>query len=166
LLTYYNYPGGNIAANCVLRRQPVLKGLIDTAAYFKLAYDLPGWKVALIKIMAKILPALTLPTKPELAALSKAQWVVDAYKNDPLKHDKISATFFLSVHPVRLYPIEHAGELKTNTFAIMSWPNRITLYQGTTAFAQNNPAMIELKLGMIFTTKFTLKKKNNRYLII
>jgi len=72
LLTYYNYPGGNIAANCVLRRQPVLKGLIDTAAYFKLAYDLPGWKVALFKIMAKILPALTLPTKTGIGCFIKS----------------------------------------------------------------------------------------------
>ncbi len=146
LIMYGHSLGGNIAANYVLRRQPALKGLIITAPYFKLAFDPPGWKVALSKIMAKILPALTLPTGLELAALSRSQSVIDAYKSDPLVHDKISASFFINVHAAGLYAIEHAGELKTKTLAMHGLADRITSYLGTTAFAQNNPQMIELKL--------------------
>ena len=146
LIMYGHSLGGNIAANYVLRRQPALKGLIITAPYFKLAFDPPAWKVAMSKIMAKILPALTLPTGLDLAALSRDQSVVDAYKNDPLVHDKISSTFFINVHPAGLYPIEHAEELKTKTLAMHGLADRITSYQGTTAFAQKNPQMIELKL--------------------
>ena len=96
--------------------------------------------------MAKILPALTLPTKLELAALSHDQSIVDAYKSDPLVHDKISAAFFIHVHAAGLYPGEHAGELKTKTLAMHGLADRITAYNGTTAFAQSNPQMIELKL--------------------
>lgn len=146
LIMYGHSLGGNIAANYVLRRKPALKGLIITAPYFKLAFDPPAWKVTMSTIMAKILPALTLPTELELAALSRDQSVVDAYKNDPLVHDKISATFFINVHPAGLYPIEHAGELTTKTLAMHGLADRITSYQGTTAFAQKNPQMIELKL--------------------
>jgi alpha-beta hydrolase superfamily lysophospholipase len=146
LIMYGHSLGGNIAANYVLRRHPVLKGLIVTAPYFKLAFDPPAWKVGLSKIMAKILPAVTLPTELELAALSRDQAVVDAYKNDPLVHDKISSAFFTSVHAAAPYPIEHAAELKVNTLAMHGLADRITSYQGTTAFAQTNPQMIELKL--------------------
>lgn len=146
LIMYGHSLGGNIAANYVLRRQPEFKGLIVTAPYFKLAFEPPAWKVALSKIMAKILPAVTLPTELELAALSRDQSVVDAYENDPLVHDKISSAFFTSVHTAAPYPIEHAAELKTKTLAMHGLADRITSYQGTTAFAQNNPQMIELKL--------------------
>lgn len=146
LIMYGHSLGGNIAANYVLRRHPALKGLIITAPYFKLAFNPPVWKVALSKIMSKILPALTLPTELELAALSKDQSVVDAYRNDPLVHDKISATFFINVHPAGLYPIEHAGELKTKTLAMHGLADRITSCHGTIAFAQKNPQMIEPKL--------------------
>jgi acylglycerol lipase len=145
LIMYGHSLGGNIAANYVLRRQPVLKGLIVTAPYFKLAFDPPAWKVGLSKIMAKILPAVTLPTELELAALSRDQAVVDAYKNDPLVHDKISSAFFTSVHTAAPYPIEHAAALKTKTLAMHGLADRITSYQGTIAFAQGNPQMIELK---------------------
>ncbi|MBK9486535.1 MAG: alpha/beta hydrolase [Chitinophagaceae bacterium] len=87
--------GGNIAANYVLRRKPALKGLIITALILNWLSILRHGKLLRSKIMAKILPALTLPTELELAALSRDQSVVDAYKNDPLVHDKISATFLL-----------------------------------------------------------------------
>ena len=146
LIMYGHSLGGNIAANYVLRRQPAFKGLIVTAPYFKLAFDPPKWKVFLSAVMAKILPALTLPTGLELAALSRDQAVVDAYKNDPLVHDKISSTFFNNVHAAASYPIEHAEELKIKTLAMHGLMDRITSYKGTTAFARNNPELIELKL--------------------
>ena len=146
LIMYGHSLGGNIAANYVLRRQPALKGLIVTAPYFKLAFDPPKWKVAMSKIMAKIFPALTLPTELEQAALSREQAVVDAYKNDPLVHDKISAAFFTNVHAAATYPIEHAEELKIKTLVMHGLSDRITSYKGTTAFARNNPELIELKL--------------------
>lgn len=146
LIMYGHSLGGNIAANYVLRKQPLLKGLIVTAPYFKLAFDPPAWKVGLSKIMAKILPALTLPTGLELAALSREQSVVDAYKNDPLVHDKISAAFFLNVHTAATYPMEHAEELKIKTLAMHGLADRITSYKGTAAFARNNPQLVELKL--------------------
>jgi acylglycerol lipase len=146
LIMYGHSLGGNIAANYVLRRQPALKGLIVTAPYFKLAFNPPAWKAVLSKIMAKILPALTLPTELELAALSHDQSVVDGYKNDPLVHDKISSTFFIHVHAAATYPIEHARDLKIKTLAMHGLADRITSYQGTKEFAENNTQMIELKL--------------------
>ncbi|MFM6925006.1 MAG: lysophospholipase, partial [Ferruginibacter sp.] len=115
LILYGHSLGGNLAANYVIRRQPALKGLMVTAPYFKLAFDPPKWKVIMSKIMAKIVPALTLPTELELAALSRDQAVVEAYKNDPLVHDKISAAFFTNVHPAATYAIEHAEELQIKT---------------------------------------------------
>lgn len=146
LIMYGHSLGGNIAANYVLRRKPALQGLIITSPYFKLAFEPPRWKVALSKIMAKILPALTLPTELELAALSRDQAVVDAYKNDPLVHDKISAAFFVQVHAAATYPIDHAEELTTKTLIMHGLMDRITSYKGTAAFARNNPELVELKL--------------------
>jgi alpha-beta hydrolase superfamily lysophospholipase len=146
LIMYGHSLGGNIAANYVLRRKPALQGLIITSPYFKLAFEPPVWKVALSKIMAKILPALTLPTELELAALSRDQAVVDAYKNDPLVHDKISAAFFVHVHAAATYPIDHAEELTIKTLIMHGLMDRITSYKGTAAFARNNPELVELKL--------------------
>lgn len=146
LVMYGHSLGGNIAANYVLRNKPVLKGLIITAPYFKLAFDPPAWKLVMSKIMAKVFPSLTLPTELETEALAKDQAVTEAYRNDPLVHDRISAAFFTKVHAAATYPIEHAVELKIKTLAMHGLADRITSYKGTAAFAQNNPQMVELRL--------------------
>jgi alpha-beta hydrolase superfamily lysophospholipase len=146
VILYGHSMGGNLAANFAIRRTPALKGLILTAPYFKLAFDPPAWKVTLAKVFAGLIPGLTQPTGLEVAAISRDQEVVDAYKNDPLVHDKITSAFFINVHPAGLYPIEHAKALQIKTLAMHGTADRLTSPKGTEAFAHNNPSMIELKL--------------------
>ncbi len=146
VILYGHSMGANLAANYTLRRKPTLKGLILTSPYFKLAFDPPGWKVSLAKIMKGIMPGLTQATGLEVEAVSRDKVVVEAYKNDKLNHDKMSAAFFANVHPAGLYPIEHATELTVKTLAMHGTADRLTSAKGTEEFANNNPQMIELKL--------------------
>ena len=145
-ILYGHSMGGNLAANYTIRRKPDLKGLILTDPYFKLAFEPPAWKVTLAKLFAGLIPTLTQPTGLEVAAISRDEAVVNAYKNDPLVHDKITSSFFINVHPAGLYPIEHAKELQVKTLAMHGTADRLTSAKGTEEFANNNPQMIELKL--------------------
>lgn len=138
--------GGNLAANYVLRRKPELRGLILSAPYFKLAFAPPRWKVALSKLLAGLLPSLTLPTEIDVTALSREEAVVQAYKADPLVHDRISSAFFNGVHAAGLYPIEQAATLQVPTLVMHGTADRLTSAEGTTEFARKNPEMITLKL--------------------
>lgn len=146
VVLYGHSMGGNLAANFAIRRKPTIKGMIVTDPYFKLAFNPPGWKVTLGKISAGIIPGLTQPTGLELAALSRDESVVTAYKNDPLVHDKITSAFFVNVHTAATYPIEHAKELTIKTLAMHGTADRLTSMKGTEEFANNNPQMIDLKL--------------------
>jgi len=146
VILYGHSMGANLAANYVLRKKPSIKGLILTSPYFKLAFDPPAWKVSLAKFMKGIFPGLTQATGLEVAAVSRDEAVVEAYKKDPLNHDKMSAAFFANVHPAGLYPIEHAAELNVKTLATHGTADRLTSAEGTKEFAAKNPQMIELKL--------------------
>lgn len=146
VILYGHSMGGNLAANYVIRRQPDIKALILTDPYFKLAFDPPAWKVALGKISAGILPTLTQPTGLETEALSRDQSVVEAYKNDPLVHDKITSSFFVNVHTAGPYAIDHADKINIKTLVMHGTADRLTSIEGTRMFAQNNPALITLKI--------------------
>lgn len=146
VILYGHSMGGNFVANYVLRRKPEVQGVILTSSYFKLAFDPPAWKITLAKMVKGIIPGLVQPTGLEVAAVSRDPQVVIDYKADSLNHDKMSAGFFAQVHPAGLYPIEHASELKVKTLAMHGTGDRITSAEGTREFANNNPAMIELKL--------------------
>ena len=145
-ILYGHSMGGNLAANFVLRRKPKLKGLVVTSPYFKLAFAPPGWKVSLAKVLASVLPSMTLPTALEAAALSRDPETIRSYTNDPLVHDKMSASFFAVVHPAADYAIKHASELQVPTLVMHGTADRITAPEGSKQFAQNNPQWITLKL--------------------
>jgi acylglycerol lipase len=146
IILYGHSMGANLAANFAIRRKPAIKGLILTDPYFKLAFDPPGWKVTIGKLFASLIPTLTQPTGLEVAAISRDEQVVNAYKNDPLVHDKITSSFFVNVHPAGLYAIEHANELNIKTLVMHGTADRLTSVKGSEEFAAKNPQFVELKL--------------------
>lgn len=91
LFLYGHSMGGGLVLNYVTRREPALTGLIATAPWIRLAFEAPPLKVLAGKILKKIMPALTLPTGLAVNFLSHDEAVVQAYKDDPLVHDKLSA---------------------------------------------------------------------------
>jgi alpha-beta hydrolase superfamily lysophospholipase len=145
-ILYGHSMGGNLAANYAIRRKPMIKGLVLTGPYFKLAFEPPAWKVTLAKMFASLMPGLTQPTGLEVAAISRDEAVVKAYKNDPLVHDKITSAFFINVHPAGVYAIAHASEITIKTLVMHGTADRLTYAKGSEEFANNNSKYIELKL--------------------
>lgn len=91
LFLYGHSMGGNLVLNYTLRRTPSLTGLIATSPWIRLAFEAPAVKVLVGKLMRKFMPTLTLPTNLASHFISQDKKVVEAYRTDPLVHDKISA---------------------------------------------------------------------------
>lgn len=91
LFLYGHSMGGGLALNYVTRRNPELAGLIVTGPWIRLAFQTPLIKVIAGKILRWFMPTLTLPTGLAAQFISHDQAVVQAYLNDPLVHDKLSA---------------------------------------------------------------------------
>lgn len=83
--------GGHLTLNFMLRRQAAVTGHIASAPWIRLAFEQPAVKVWLGRLIRRVLPKLTLPTGLNSRYLSRDKTVVEAYNNDPLVHDKISA---------------------------------------------------------------------------
>lgn len=142
---YGHSMGGNVATNYVLRRKPHIKGLIASAPYFRLAFTPPAWKVSLGKAMAGIIPGLSQGTNLEVEAISRDPKEVAKYKADPLVHSKITAAFFVNIHPAGEYAIEHAADLTVPTLVIHGTADRLTSYEGSKAFVANSNGKAEYK---------------------
>lgn len=142
---YGHSMGGNVATNYVLRRQPKIKGLIASAPYFRLAFNPPGWKVSLGKFMANILPTLSQSTALDATAISRDKAEVDKYKADKLVHDKISAAFFVNIHPGGEWAIDNAAKLNVPTLVIHGSGDKLTSAAGSEAFVKNSQGKAEFK---------------------
>ena len=79
--------GGNLVLNYVLRRKPLLGGVVCTAPWLDLAFRPPWWKVAAMRILGAL--------KPEHPASSKRERVKSEEDGgDPLMHSIITPRVF------------------------------------------------------------------------
>lgn len=91
LFLYGHSMGGGLALNYTLRRDPPLAGLIATSPWIRLAFEAPALKVMAGRLLRRFMPTLSLPTGLSAHFLSHDRAVVQAYKNDPLVHSRLSA---------------------------------------------------------------------------
>lgn len=92
LFLYGHSMGGGLCLNYVARKEPQLAGLIVTGPWIRLAFPTPTLKVIVGRLLRNIVPKLALPTGLNANHISRDEAVVNAYKNDPLVHDKLSVT--------------------------------------------------------------------------
>ncbi len=127
--------GGNLALNFAMRRKPRVVGVIATAPWLKVAFEVPAWKLGLAKAMNGIAPGFSQRSGLETAALSTDASVVDAYLHDPLVHDRISARLFLATHQSGLWALEHAADFPLPLLLMQGTADRIVSTQANSNFA-------------------------------
>lgn len=137
IFLYGHSMGGNFIANYVLRKKPELKGVILSAPWLKLAFDPPKSDIVLGKMMMRIYPKFTQPSKLETSALSRDAEEVRIYEADPLVHDKIGPALALGCMDQGAWAIEHAGEWTLPLLHYHGTEDRITSCEASNTFADN-----------------------------
>ena len=82
--------GGLLVLVRALAEPAGISGVIATGPWIRLAFPAPRSKVWMGRALKGILPAMTVSTGLEQAALSRYAEVVAAYASDPLVHDRLS----------------------------------------------------------------------------
>lgn len=128
--------GGNLALNYCLRRKPELAGAVVTSPWLALATRPPRWKMALVWLLNRVRPAVTLSRGSDPSALSSDRAVVAAYRRDPLVHNRISARLYATMaasgaealaqaarFPLPLLLMHGAADTVTSPFASQAFCN-------------------------------------------
>jgi len=136
---YGHSMGGNIVLNFVLRRKPVLSGIIVTSPYLRLAFKPPKWKMLLGKLFLKILPAITLASGLKASGISRDIAEVERYSNDPLVHDKISPMYSFPVMEAGEWVLSQAFQIKESILLLHGTGDPIIDFRATQEFAKRAP---------------------------
>jgi acylglycerol lipase len=145
LFIYGHSLGGGIALQYILQKKPSLKGAIITSPWLRLSYEPAKAKLVIAGIMRVILPALTQPSGLVVSHLSHDRVVVDAYKADPLTHDKISVALFHSAVKAAEYSLAHAQDLGMPLLIMHGSDDQICSPAGSSEFASKS-SLAELKI--------------------
>lgn len=131
--------GGNEVINHALRRKPALAGVIATSPGLRTAFKPPAAQLAVGRLMNKVWPAFTMPNGLELAAISRDPAVVEAYKQDPLVHDRLSARLGIETLETGEWAIAHSGEFPVPLLLMHGTADRLTSYEASREFAGKAP---------------------------
>ncbi len=93
IILYGHSLGGILVLNYGLKRKPNVKGVIATSSGLHTALEEQPVKIFMAKLLGSLAPKATLPSGLEVSAISRDEAIVQAYKNDPLVHDKMSLGF-------------------------------------------------------------------------
>lgn len=143
---YGHSMGGNLVINYALRRGADLPGVIATGPWLRLAFEPPAIQVRLGRWMDKIYPSFLQSSGLELAALSHDESVVQAYANDPLVHDKVSARLFVAMYESGLWALAHAADLKVPMLLMHGTGDRLTSADASREFAERAGEQVTLRL--------------------
>lgn len=89
--------GGLLATLLCLRHVGECAGLVLSSPFFGLAREPALWRRLAASVLLRLAPALPLPTGLDASALARDQSVVDAYRADPLVHDRLSARLYAAI---------------------------------------------------------------------
>ena len=138
--------GGNLAIHYALRHRPNLAGVVASAPLLRTAFKPPAWKMVLLRSMYRLRPGFTLPRGVDDTALSRDVKVVQAYQNDPLVHDRISARLAIDMLRVGEWNVEHAVEFPLPLLLMHGDADRITSAQASREFASRAKDQCTLKI--------------------
>lgn len=145
LFLYGHSLGGGIVLDYLIRKNPKVKGAIVTSPWLKLAFEPDKSKVKLAAIMKNIFPSLIQPAALVVEHLSHDQKVVDAFKIDPLNHNKISLSLFHSAMSAASNTLKNASQLKTPLLLMHGSEDQICSPEGSREFASKTK-LAELKI--------------------
>jgi alpha-beta hydrolase superfamily lysophospholipase len=143
---YGHSMGGNVVINYILKRKNNLNGAIVTSPFLRLAFDPPSWKIAIGKALQKIAPSVTMGNELELEAISRDEKEVEAYRNDPMVHDKISPNYSVVFMKTGEWAIQNSSKLNIPMLLMHGTGDRLTSYRASEEFAKNTGDKVELIL--------------------
>jgi alpha-beta hydrolase superfamily lysophospholipase len=153
--------GGSLVLNFALRRRPQITGVISTSPGLETGSKLPGWQIAMSKVLNVIAPATTIENGLELANLSHDQAVIDAYKADPLVHSKISVRSAMDLLESGQWALAHAGEFSLPLLIQQGSADKLVSPAATRAFVEKVKGDITYKEwpGLFHETHNEFEKK-------
>jgi len=78
----------------------------------RLTKEVPAWLSRVSKTLANFAPKLTLNNNVDAATVSRIPEVVEAYRTDPLVHNKITARLYAEWRRASKDNLDHAGDIK------------------------------------------------------
>ncbi len=132
--------GGALTIYYALKRRPALNGFIATSPGLYPGAPVPPVKLLLAKVMAAVKPDFTMQNELDVNNLSRDTAIVQAYKDDPLVHGKISTRLGLDLVTKGAWVQEQAAHFPGPLLLMQGDCDYLVSQQALSRFAEAVPA--------------------------
>jgi len=137
--------GGNIVTVHTLTRNPRILGSIVSAPWLRLVQEVPKSKIMQARIANYVWGGYTEKNGLDVNHLSKDPNVVQAYVDDPLVHNKISARLFLYATTWGEQALVDAHHLGIKMLLMHGTADQMTSHDASAFFAKEAPDFVTFK---------------------
>jgi len=138
--------GGSLAIHYVLHKRPKLPGVIASSPLLRLAYAPPRWKNTVLHTMHALRINRSIPSGLDENGLSRDTRLVDANRNDPLTHNRITACLAEDMFRTGEWNLAHAADFPCPLLLMHGTADRITSVQASREFYDCTKDRCTLKL--------------------
>lgn len=136
IFLYGHSMGGNLVLNYVLKRKLSIKGVIVSGPWIQLAFQPKPVLITIGKLMRSVVPGFSQDSGLVQSHISKDPAVVEAYKNDPLVHSKITASASIGLLEAAAFLDTYAGVMPVPTLIMHGAEDLLTSQPASEAFAK------------------------------
>ena len=142
----HSFGGAALLSTVLAGKVPSIKRFIVSSPALKVKVAVPAWKIKLGTTASKVLPKLALDNEVDPKLLSRIPDVVDAYRNDPLVHSKISSRMYTEWLAATRDILNRAGEIKVPFLVLAGTDDGLIDPEGSKELHERAPSMSELRL--------------------
>lgn len=132
--------GGLIVAAWLTERAAPIARAAMSSPFLGLGMKPPAWKLAAGRVLAKLLPKVSLPSEIDSSLVSHDAQVVADYEADPLNHKVNNARWFAEASAAQERAFAHADRVKVPLLVMQAGDDRIVSPQASRRWAGLAPA--------------------------
>ena len=128
--------GGLLVLAYAIQYGAGLKGVIATGPALRSSLQEQKGKIAMVRVLGSLVPAVTLPSGLDAATVSRDSVIVEAYRKDPLVHDRTSLGFGKAALNAIDLCFARAREFPAPLLIMHGTGDKITYFSGSEDFAK------------------------------
>jgi alpha-beta hydrolase superfamily lysophospholipase len=138
--------GGLLVLTYALRLKPDLAGVVVSSAGLRSPVLEQQLKMTAAKLLGSALPTIAIPSGLDDSGLSRDPEVIEAYRADPLTHDKASFALGKDGAEGANWALAHAGDFTLPLLMIHGSDDPIAYVRGTEEFASKVEGDVTVKV--------------------
>jgi alpha-beta hydrolase superfamily lysophospholipase len=139
--------GGAVLLSTVLAGDlPSTRRFVVSSPALKLKLEVPAWKARLAPVTSRWVPRLAMGNEVDPKVLSRIPEVVEAYRTDPLVHNKISSRLWTEWLEASKNILDRAAEIKIPFLILAGSDDNLVDPDGSKQLHERAASMSELRL--------------------